>query len=360
MVNNMKLEDISNELFLCIWDQLSMADAIYSFSNLNTRIDRMLLKFCGLYNKLDLRYCSLSIFRYFSHQIIMKDEWRLNLTVLKIGNSYRCSIQFNTDLEENQTSKHLSQKLETLWFGMDRLLLSFDKNQILSSVFIQALRCPSSQGKTLVLSQKRGIMSENIVKQIQLTHFNMLVLVDSIDTNINYNLQELTCWFQLLPNIICLEICLTEFKYWLTNDTNNLYLCSVLQRLERLHVDCSSLINKQMNEEIYHLFLSYIIDKDRFPQLKCLRLRSCKNIASSWENIDQWISFILTHINEHQLTCVRFDFIEQEKKTTEMNIYNQIMRIVQLSSIIDIHQFVHDNHIALWIERRYKYFSLTK
>ncbi|CAF4455858.1 unnamed protein product, partial [Adineta steineri] len=85
MVNNMKLEDISNELFLCIWDQLSMADAIYSFSNLNTRIDRMLLKFCGLYNKLDLRYCSLSIFRYFSHQIIMKDEWRLNLTVLKIG-----------------------------------------------------------------------------------------------------------------------------------------------------------------------------------------------------------------------------------------------------------------------------------
>ncbi|CAF1077565.1 unnamed protein product [Adineta steineri] len=226
------------------------------------------------------------------------------------------NIQFNTDLEENQTSKHLSQKLETLSFGMDRLLLSFDKNQILSSVFIQALRCPSSQ--------------------------------------------ELICWFQLLPNIICLEICLTEFKYWLTNDTNNLYFCSVLQRLERLHVDCSSLINRQMNEEIYHLFLSYIIDKDRFPQLRCLRLRSCKNIASSWENIDQWISFILTHINEHQLTCVRFDFIEQEKKTTEMNICNQIMRIVQLSSIIDIHQFVHDNHIALWIERRYKHFSSTK
>ncbi|CAF4379576.1 unnamed protein product, partial [Adineta steineri] len=55
------------------------------------------------------------------------------------------NIQFNTDLEENQTSKHLSEKLETLWFGMDRLLLSFHKNQILSSVFIQALRCPSSQ-----------------------------------------------------------------------------------------------------------------------------------------------------------------------------------------------------------------------
>ncbi|CAF1077659.1 unnamed protein product [Adineta steineri] len=107
-----------------------------------------------------------------------------------------------------------------------------------------------------------------------------------------------------------------------------------------------------MNEEIYHLFLSYIIDKDRFPQLRCLRLRSCKNIASSWENIDQWISFILTHINEHELTCVRFDFIGQEKKTTEMNICNQIMRIVQVSSIIDIHQFVHDKHIALWIERR--------
>ncbi|CAF1291218.1 unnamed protein product [Adineta steineri] len=115
-----------------------------------------------------------------------------------------------------------------------------------------------------------------------------------------------------------------------------------------------------MNEEICDLFLSYIIDKDRFPQLKCLRLMSCKNISSSWQNIDQWISFILTHINEHQLTCVRFDFIENENKITEMNICNQMIRILQSSWIIDIHQIVQDNHIALWIDRRKKYFSSIK
>ncbi|CAF1291237.1 unnamed protein product [Adineta steineri] len=521
MVNNMKLEDMSNELFLCIWDQLLMVDVIYSFSNLNRRIDDMLLEFCGLYKELDLRYCSLSIFRYFSHQIVMKDEWRLNLTVLKIGTRYRCSqitlladevikffvknsfikqnkesnnssrtlfhmitslkksrkpifpqlntlivsqnttmnencrdiflyaiacgsnlrtlkwitcsfqthhsksffdwlfqcsinlnkfqfenptsengfelsydhtliknyqshqsliclkinilnlstlfvlfhylpklqsldvyisdyieakddldehlpktinhsielhtlkfrtlkikgrgcykienlilrfvqslenlsismyhrcddephlnyngyylsilceklknlrslnfaiqiqlfekadrniindftktfstpfwlngpfgykrvcvdfeqtygliqmfslpytfnditlihsidlinIQFNTDLEENKRSQSLTQELKTLWSGMDRLFLPFDKNQILSSLFIQALQCSSTQNKILVFSQKRGIISENIANQIQLTHFNVLELGGSFDTNINYNLE---------------------------------------------------------------------------------------------------------------------------------------------------------------------------
>ncbi|CAF1613865.1 unnamed protein product [Adineta ricciae] len=267
------------------------------------------------------------------------------------------NIKFNTDLKENKKLQNLSQKLETLWVGMNRLYLHFDKNQVLSSLFIQTLQCPASQGKTLTLSQKRGIMSENLANQIRLTHFNILELYDSIDTDIDYNLQELISWLQLLPNIICLNITLIEFKYWFTNYTNNLYLCSFFQHLERLYIDCSSLINRQMNDEIYHLFLSYVVDKDRFPQLKCLRFMCCKNIGSSWENIDQWIDFFLTHINEHRLTCVRFDFIEKEKEITEMKICNQIMTIVQPSFIIDIHQFVHENHIALWIERKYKRFS---
>jgi len=115
-----------------------------------------------------------------------------------------------------------------------------------------------------------------------------------------------------------------------------------------------------MNEEIFHSFVLYIIDKDRFPQLKCLRLMNCKSIASTWENIDQWISLILTRINEHQLTCIRFDFIEKEHKITQMNIYDIMMTIHQPSSIINIQQFVHDNHIALWIDRNYKSFSSTK
>ncbi|CAF0983838.1 unnamed protein product [Adineta ricciae] len=667
----MKLEGISNDLFLCIWDHLTKTDVIYSFSNLNARIDCMLFKFCGLYKELDLRYCSLSIFRHFSHEIIMKDGWRLNLTTLKIGNPYRCpqmtiladevtkffmknsfirkdnqnnnsltllrmmkslkkknveslfpqlntlivfqnitmdencrdiflygiacgsslrtlkwrtcsyqthhsksffdwlfqcsislqkyhfentlgesgfelsyhhtlinnyqfhqslldlrinilnlstvfvllhylpklqwldvhisdrieakndldehllttmnypielhtvklrsldvrgrgcyvlenlllkflqsleylsismyhrcenepelnyngyslsvlcrklihlrsfhfaieiqmfekadevivhnftktfttpfwlngpfgckrvdknlihstnlmNIEFNTDLEENPRSENLSQKLATLWFGMHRLFLLFDKDQTLPSLFIPTLHCPSSQGKTLILSQRRGTMPENLVNHTQLTHFNALEFFYSIDTNSNNNLQELVSWLQILPNVICLEICLTEFKYWLTNYTNNPHLCSFFQRLQRLHIDCSSLINRQMNEEVYHLFLSYIIDKDRFPQLKCLRLRCCKDVGSSWENIDQWIGFILTHTDQHRLTCVRFDFIEKENETTEMNICNQIMSIVQPSSIIVVHQFVCDNHIALWIERIHRNSSLTK
>jgi hypothetical protein len=94
-----KLEDMSNELLLCIWDQLSFADVIYSFSHLNSRIHQLLLEFYKLYKKMDLRYCSLTAFRYFCHQVPTMKEWRLNLTVLKLGNRYRCS-QINSFVNE--------------------------------------------------------------------------------------------------------------------------------------------------------------------------------------------------------------------------------------------------------------------
>jgi hypothetical protein len=97
-----KLEDMSNELLLCVWDQLSIADVIYSFSNLNHRIHQLLLEFCGLYKELDLRYCSLSAFRFFCHQVPLIHEWRVNLTNLKLGNRYRCS---QTDLFANEVVK---------------------------------------------------------------------------------------------------------------------------------------------------------------------------------------------------------------------------------------------------------------
>jgi hypothetical protein len=87
----LQFEDMSNEIILCIWDQLSSADVIYSFSNLNTRINSLLLKFHGLYKQLDLRYCSLSACRFLCRQVPTMIEWRLGLTVLKLGSSVRCS-----------------------------------------------------------------------------------------------------------------------------------------------------------------------------------------------------------------------------------------------------------------------------
>jgi hypothetical protein len=90
---------MSNELLLCIWDQLSFADVIYSFSHLNSRIHQLLLEFYKLYKELDLRYCSLAAFRYFCYQVPMMNEWRLNLTALKLGNRYRCS-QINSFVNE--------------------------------------------------------------------------------------------------------------------------------------------------------------------------------------------------------------------------------------------------------------------
>jgi hypothetical protein len=65
----LQFEYLSNELILCVWDQLTAADVMYSFSHLNTRIDSLPLKFRGLYKQLDLRYCSLSACRFFCRQV---------------------------------------------------------------------------------------------------------------------------------------------------------------------------------------------------------------------------------------------------------------------------------------------------
>jgi hypothetical protein len=94
----MHFEDLSNEVILCIWDQLLAVDVICSFYNLNNRMNSLLYEFCGLYTKLDLRYSSLSMCRYFCRQIPNMIEWCLGLTVLKLGDRYRsCQLEMFTN-----------------------------------------------------------------------------------------------------------------------------------------------------------------------------------------------------------------------------------------------------------------------
>jgi hypothetical protein len=81
---------------------------------------------------------------------------------------------------------------------------------------------------------------------------------------------------------------------------------------------------------------------------------NCKNISSAWQNINQWIDFILTRINEHQLTCVRFDFIEKEHEITDIQTSDDTIIINDPPRIIDAHRFIYKNHVALWMERKYK------
>ncbi|CAF2990954.1 unnamed protein product [Rotaria sp. Silwood2] len=578
---------MSNELILCVWDHLSSADVIYSFSNLNTRIDSLLLEFHGLYKELDLRYCSLSACRFLCRQVPTMIEWRLGLTVLKLGNRYRscqidlfgyevaksividhllregkscqdisndmfrvlmtcrkhvqpifpqltsfivfqttsiseecrdallysvaggsavrtftwnaCSDQthhsrvffdwlfqysvdlvsyqlrtppcengfeltyehttihnyvphrslvhltinilnlttlyvllhylpqleylgqliklssrqilsdfietfrtsfwldgplgsirvcidyhevfgfiqmfslpytfsdttlfltidligvlFNTREEKIETSDGLSVALGPLWYEMRWLLISLVKNQKIPMSFLRALQYCKRQGKVLVLSQERGIMSNNIEDYVQLTHFTKLQLNGWIDASRTYDLERLIDWLRLLPNITCLYIDSTELKYWFTNNCTHPYLDTFLQRLDRLYVDCSSIMNINLNEEFLMPFLSFVIDKRRFPRLVCLRLIECKHISSAWSNINKWIDFILIHINEHQLKCLRFDFIEKEHQLPDIQPHDEIITIIEPSYVVNIHRLVLENYVSFWIERKQK------
>ncbi|CAF1517292.1 unnamed protein product [Adineta ricciae] len=138
----MYFEDLSNEIILCIWDELSSADVIYSFSHLNHRTDSLLIEFHGLYKRLELDYCSLSACRLLCKQIPNSVQWRLGLTVLKLGSLHRCS-QVNMFVDEVFkfiVSNHFArnQKTDAVDCSNDvfHLLITYN-NQIRQPIFPQ-------------------------------------------------------------------------------------------------------------------------------------------------------------------------------------------------------------------------------
>ncbi|CAF4027436.1 unnamed protein product [Rotaria magnacalcarata] len=165
---------------------------------------------------------------------------------------------------------------------------------------------------------------------------------------------ELNSWLRLLPNIKCLYVNSTELKHWFTNHRDNLNLNTVFRQIDRLYIDCSPIVNIDQNEEIMVPLLSFVIDKQRFRQLQCLRFILCKSISSAWRNIHKWIDFVFTHTNQHQLKCLRFDFIEKEQQEVpDMKTGDEIVSLTEPPCIADIHRFVSENHISYWIQYIY-------
>ncbi len=122
----------------------------------------------------------------------------------------------------------------------------------------------------------------------------------------------------------------------------------ILQHIDRLYIDGSSIININLNEEIRVSLFSFVIDQRCFPHVYFLRFIECKHISTAWCYIDKWISFNLTHINEHQLKYLRFDFLENEHKLlTGLKTNDRIITITEPLCIVDIHRFVLENHISL-------------
>ncbi|CAF4757634.1 unnamed protein product [Rotaria socialis] len=158
-------------------------------------------------------------------------------------------------------------------------------------------------------------------------------------------------WLRLLPNIKCLTCDLTELRYWFINDLHNQYFDTFLQRLDRLYVNCSCIITREMNEELLTSLLQFLIDEDRLPQLQFI---CCKNILSAWTNIDQLIDFILSRMVEHQLTCMCFDFEQQKQLSTDLRTTDETIRITEPPCVVYIHRFISSNRVSLWIERQRK------
>ncbi|CAF2101612.1 unnamed protein product [Rotaria magnacalcarata] len=158
---------MSNELILYVWDQLTAADAIYSFSDLNTRINSLLLQFCELYKQLDLRYCSLSACRFLCHQASTMIEWRLGLTVIKLGNRYRCSQMdmFADEVAKSIVGSHFARQgksCNNAPKNIFRVLMTYNKQiqpifpQLASLVVFQFISINEDSRDTLLFAIAGG------------------------------------------------------------------------------------------------------------------------------------------------------------------------------------------------------------
>jgi hypothetical protein len=137
-----QFEDLSNDVILCIWDQLSSADVIYSFSDLNNRINSLLSEFHGLYKELNIGYCSLSACRFLCRQVPSMIEWRLGLTTLKIGNVYRCCQMdmLASEVRKFIIKNHFSRQgksSDNISKDSFRLIMAYNKN--IQSIFPQLI-----------------------------------------------------------------------------------------------------------------------------------------------------------------------------------------------------------------------------
>ncbi|CAF3029462.1 unnamed protein product [Rotaria sp. Silwood2] len=519
---------MSNEVILCIWDQLSSVDVIYSFSNLNTRMNSLLLEFHGLYKQLDLRYCSLSACRFLCRQVSTMFEWRLGLTVLKLGSPVRCSQMdlFVDEVAKSVIANHFERhekSSDNISKDIFRILMAYKHIQpIFPQLVSLHIFLTTSVNKdtinTLLLAIAGGsamrtfalnscanqthhsraffnwlfrcsinlvqyklqsseaedgfeIMYEHTIVNNYVPHYSLVYLkinilnlntlyvllhylpeLEHLDGNISGIIGQINAIDQNLitkfnypkklrvfilrnfkivgPNCSYLEQLVDKFNntleefslflihycsgeldicfdghrlaalcsrlshlrslhfaiqlrfieppsrqilydfieafrtpFWLdgplgririTNGRENEYLHAFLQRLDRLHIECSSILNKHLNEEVMIPLLSFVINKRHFPRLECLRFIQCKHILSAWCNIDKWIDFIFTHINENQLKYLRFSFIEKEQAVTDMQTGDETITMTDPPCIVDIHRLVSENRISFWIERKYK------
>ncbi|CAF3999254.1 unnamed protein product [Rotaria sordida] len=400
-------------------------------------MNSLLLEFHGLYKQLDLRYCSLSACRFLCRQVPTMFEWRLGLTILKLGSPVRCSQMdlFVDEVARSVVANHFERQgksSDNISKDIFRILMAYKHIQpifpqlvslhiflttsvnedtintlllaIASGSAMRTFACDSYASLTyhskallnwlfrcsinLVrcklqsLEAEDGfeIMYEHTIVNTYIPHHSLVYLkinilnlntlyvllhylpeLEHLDVNISGIIdkinaidQNLITKFNYPKKIRVFILSTSELNYWITNGHDNEYLDTFLQRLDELHIECSSIINKHLNDEVMIPLLSFIINKRHFPRLECLRFIQCKHILSAWCNIDKWIDFIFTHINEHQLKYLRFSFIEKEQAVTDMQTGDETITMTDPPCIVDIHRLVSENRISFWIERKYK------
>ncbi|CAF3640203.1 unnamed protein product [Rotaria socialis] len=225
---------MSNEVILCVWNHLTSADVIYSFSNLNTSFNLLLIEFHGLYKKLDLRHCSLSECRFFCRQVTTMIEWRLDLTVLKIGNRYRCS---QTDMFADE----IRQSIVAIHFARSGIACSNPSKDIfhILMIYIKSIEPIFPQLASLVVFQSLLTSEEGFELKYEHTIMNAYVphcSLISITINVP-NLTTLHVLLHYLPQLEYVDVYITDVIYSMkTNDEDLPTKLDYPKKLRVLHL----------------------------------------------------------------------------------------------------------------------------
>ncbi|CAF1676382.1 unnamed protein product [Rotaria magnacalcarata] len=354
---------MSNELILYVWDQLTAADAIYSFSDLNTRINSLLLQFCELYKQLDLRYCSLSACRFLCHQASTMIEWRLGLTVIKLGNRYRCSQMdmFADEVAKSIVGSHFARQgksCNNAPKNIFRVLVTYNKQiqpifpQLASLVVFQFISINEDSRDTLLFAIAGGSSMRTFTWNTcsNQTHHSRALFDWLFRCSVNlvsYKLQTppLENGFELkyeytIANAYVPHRSLVYLQISILN-LNTLYiLLHYLPQLKHLDVYISSIIDSINTTD------QYLASKLNYPEtLRVLNLRNLRIRGSDCSCLEQLMGKFTNTVEEFSLCLTHYC-------TDEVDVCFNGHRLATLCSRLPRLRSLHFAIHLQFIERR--------
>jgi hypothetical protein len=342
------LLDIPDEILCKILEYLSSFHVIYSFNNLNIRLNRLLMPFK---QQIDLTFLSYEQFIYYMNILLPMINTDESLYVIKLGNERTPGqIELFNKLIEKKIHRDNFNHIDKVLLQSPRLdeLSDFVKNFLLSlsklvtlSIKIDFIRDEDFQTLTQLIVHSILSISTLVKLSIEmpsglvLSRLSNTIMLDSlIDVTLNLSLvTDLLILIQRIPNVENLSI---RICWWTSGDRTLVKMLdkmrsdnnptSFLNNLKKFHLTVDSIMTFQFEhlEQVLHRIMN-----NQTTYSFTFILRSCLNhnngLTTQLIDGQQWENLLSLYksLNEFNLFIRMSDSPQTEEQEYNINSFKR-------------------------------------